>query len=251
MRRLTLMMLCVLSLMLVGMNRASAYTFSYTGKDVNSQTGSTLFAEAIFDYDGGTQLLVTLRNLSPNGVLAPSDVLTALFFNSNPSDTMTPLYAQAEATAKLLNAPAKFNLGKEWDFERKISGPKGSNAGISAAGFGVFNQGNFDLPGNNVQGWEYGIVSSINPGASKPTQTATLLQGGMVFAFEVDKNFSQKLLGNVYFQFGSSFSDTLVTGVPGATTAVPEPGTVALFTSISMSGLVMGLRRKLRRKSQK
>jgi hypothetical protein len=233
------------------MNRASAYTFSYKGKDVNNQTGSTLIAEAIFDYDGGTQLLITLRNLSPDGVLAPSDVLTALFFNSDPNDTMTPLYAKAEATAKLLNAPAAFNLGKEWDFERKIGGPKGSNAGIGAAGFGVFGQGNFDLPGNNVQGSEYGIVSGVNAGANKPTQSAILLQGGMVFAFEVDKNFSQKSLGGVYFQFGSAFSDPLVAGVPGATTAVPEPGTVALFGSMGTTLLLPILRRKLLRKGQK
>ena len=245
------MMLCAFSLILVGMNRASAYTFSYKGKDVNSQTGSTLIAEAIFDYDGGTQLLITLRNLSPDGVLAPSDVLTALFFDSDPNDTMTPLYAKAEAGAKLLNAPAKFSLGKEWDFERKIGGPKGSNAGIGAAGFGVFNQGNFDLPGNNVKGWEYGIVSGVHAGANKPTQTAILLQGGMTFGFEVDKNFSQKSLGNVFFQFGSSFSETLIVGVPNASTAVPEPGTVALLGSMGTTLLLPVLRRRLRRKAKK
>ncbi len=128
-KRLALVTVFALTILLFRTS-ASAYTFTFVGKGVNSQTGSVLAAQAQFDYDGGTQLLITLSNISGTGALAPSDVLAAVFFNMDEKDTATPLFAKLGANSKLLNPPGNYSLGKEWDFEQKKGILKSANTGI-------------------------------------------------------------------------------------------------------------------------
>src|SRR5712691_9326837 len=60
---------------------ASAFPVTFTGSSGN------LSASAKFDVSGA-DLIITLTNTSPNDVLVPTDVLTAIFFDLDPTLTL-------------------------------------------------------------------------------------------------------------------------------------------------------------------
>lgn len=245
------MLVALVTLMgMLTQERADAYTMTFTGKGINSESGNTLVAQAKFDYDGGSKLLVTLTNLSPNSALTTSDVLTAIYFSMGGGDEAKPLFAQMGEASKLLNGDPKAILGKEWDYERNLVGPKGATSGIGASQLGSFEKGNFDSNGNNVEDYQYGIVNGVGEKAKGDLLKATLVSNSMLFAFEVNSGFDYKSLGQVSFKFGSNNDDPLLQGIltSSAGSAVPEPGSIALLGGLGSTLLVPALRRRRNRR---
>jgi hypothetical protein len=243
-------MVCLTSsLWLGGQTLAHAASLSFSVNGTNSATGTSLLGWANFVFDPNTnKLSVQVINGSGNAV-ATTDVLGAVFFkNTQGGIVFTPLNAKMTANSTLWNPPGSYNLGKEWQFRTGIAGPNSTNTGIASNTYGgLFSTGNFASPGNSVSGLNYGIANGIASNASNAVKTAVLVQNEMTYDFSVSSGFTLDSIKDVYFQFGTSLTGPRLF----ATLSVPEPGTVALFASMSMSGLAVGLRRRRLRKSRR
>ena len=215
-------------------------------------TGSngTLSASADFALSGNT-LTITLTNTSPYDVLVPGDVLTGLFFNT--AHTLTPLSASLNGSS-VYDGSIKYNVGEGWQYKTFASGgPQGENAGISATGLGLFGpNGNFytPLPGQqsnpNLGGVDYGIVSAgDNPatGNGGISGHGPFIKDSIVFTLTAGQGFVLTDLGDsVVFQYGTSLTETHLTGTPPVTNphdspAVPEPSSMAIaLTALAGAG---------------
>ncbi len=92
-------------------------------------------------------------------------------------------------------------------------------------------------------------MNGVDPKANKLTQATSLVTNSLVFGFTVNNGFNYKELSDVYFQFGSSLSDTLLEGKasPGMPGAVPEPGMLSLLAGLASTALFPVIRRKISR----
>ena len=187
----------------------------------------------------GRNLRVILTNTSTADVLAPGQVLTAVFFDIVGVGGLTPVSANLNTGSTVLFAPAGGsgpNVGGEWAYASGITGPGAATEGISSSGFGLFASGNFG--GTNLQGpaavggLQYGITSAgDNPltgntpvmGGSKGDPTA-LIKNSVVFLLSglpVGFDPSVENVKNVSFQYGTALTDK---NLP-----VPEPATMLLL----------------------
>jgi PEP-CTERM motif-containing protein len=223
--------LCVcLVLTLCGTARLHATPITFVG------TNGSLSAEVIFA-QFGSQLNVTLTNTSLGDVLAPAQVLTAVFFSLDGNPTLNRLAATLAPGSDVLfggTAPGGV-VGGEWAYKNALSGtPGGAAAGISSVGLGLF--GPLDrFPGPNLQGPEspnglqYGITAAgDNPvtGNTPVTGTNALLRHAVMFTLGLPVGYSLNDVHRVSFQYGTSLSEPNVPGNP-----VPEPATFVLLGS--------------------
>jgi hypothetical protein len=196
---------------------------SFGGSAVNPATGQTLSATADFDILSGNQLKVTLSNVG-DAVLAPSDILTAVFFDLNGVGTLTPVSAVLNTGSILLNgpAPAGTTLGDYWAYQAGLSGvPNGATRGIAGVGFGLFGQGNFGANSQNVDGFDYGIIHGDGSTGNDHIPTTPLENNSVVFTLSgLPANFTFSDIGNVGFQYGTTLSpsEPFIPAEP-----VPEP----------------------------
>jgi len=239
--------LAVASLLITSLAaQAGTLTFSANGTNTVSGNNNHLSAAVIFDYDGSSVLKVTLQNTASGGAYVPSDVLTDLFWTSTSSATLTPVSAALGSGSTLTNAPATYDLGKEWQYLTGLSGPGGTNTGIGSSGLGIFCDGNFSANGNHTDGMNYGIINGLNANANPAAQSGTFANNTMVFTLNVGSGFSLNSIGNVYFQYGTSLSEPLLAGTPSSPSNVPEPGAVTLLASMGVVSLQF-VRRRSRR----
>jgi len=215
-------------------------------------TSGLLKAKAEFSVTGGgpnRQLKITLTNSSTSDVLAPPDVLMALFFKTTNNATFTPSSAAVANQSNIVFETPSFggnNLGGEWTYRQGITGVFNNNVdrGVSGAGFGVF--GPSDLIGgpdrNNSQapdGLDYGILSAgdnLATGNAAVTGSRPFVKSAIVFTFSVPTSFTESniLASSVVFQYGTSLSE------PSHGPGVPEPTTLG---AIALAGLGL-LRRR-------
>jgi hypothetical protein len=212
-------------------------------------TGSSgnLAASADFALSGNT-LTVTLTNTSAYDVLVPGDVLTGLFFNT--AHTLTPLSASLNGSS-VYGGSIIHDVGEGWQYKSFASGgPQGENAGISAAGLGLFGpNGNFYVPppqqsNPNLGGVDYGITSAgDNPltGNGGINGHGPFIQDSIVFTLTAGQGFVLTDLGDsVVFQYGTQLSETHLTSTPPITgphdsPAVPEPSSVVIaLTAVAL-----------------
>jgi hypothetical protein len=196
-----------------------------------SASSGGLAASATFDLTGST-LTVTLANTATSDVLVPTDVLTAVFFDTT--------HVLTHDTASLNGSSVYYgsivnNIGEGWQYSGGISA-HGMNAGISATGLGIFggNQNDprwFYTPAQNpVDGINYGILSvGDNPATDNGgiTSGGPLVKNSIVFSLTVGSGFSLSELGNsVVFQYGTALDEPNFTAPQTGGSPVPEPTTM-------------------------
>jgi hypothetical protein len=214
-----------------------------------------LSASAIFEATDNTHLKVTLTNTSEADVLAPADVLTALFFNvDGVSLNLTPVSANLASGSTVLfdDQPVNGNVGGEWAYKTFLSGaPGGAKRGISSSGLGLFGGPNFN--GVNLQdpyaldGVQYGITSAgDNPakGNAKVTGSQALIQNSVVFILSSSSAFDPNTVSfkNVTFQYGTCLTEPQVPGHP-----VPDGGSTVILLGLAIAGIstLRGFTKKL------
>ena len=211
-------------------------------------TGSSgsLSASADFQLAAGN-LVITLRNTATADVLVPGQVLTALFFDTIPTATLTPVSALLGAGSTVWFGPINGgNVGGEWAYASGLIGaPGGARQGTSSTGLGLFGAGNFGGPNLqgpvSVDGLQYGITSAgDNPttGNAAVTGGFALIHDSVVFTLTaVPADFS---ISNVRFLYGTSLSETIIP----SDTPVPDGGSTIALLGFAMLGGGY-LRRKL------
>jgi hypothetical protein len=243
---------------------ATAITFSASG---TSTTGTAIAASVKFDVDTtANRLVVTLTNTAMSDVMAPADVLTAVFFDVKSGLQFMPSTATIATGSAAYNGTTLVNnagaaVGGEWEYLNNLSGaPQGSKEGIGSSGFGIFGNANFsgaNLSGPvAVDGVQYGITSAgdnlatTNGGINVP-----LIKNSVIFklVFPCASNCAagtnaasfdpSTSIFNVNFQYGTSLLEANLT--PTAPGPIPEPATCLLFAT---GMAVMGRRLRSRRR---
>lgn len=243
----------------------SAYGAIFVGSGTNPETGTSLSATASFTINASGQLVVTLTNTGGNAV-APSDVLTALFFDID--GDLSPVCAVLDGSTILHgDTPADGNVGGEWALGSSLSGaPSDAGYGISAVGFGLFGHANFNgdvlftpPPGLQLGGLDAGIVSAnqTDAGSNAKILDTPLIKNHVVFTMTSDAAIDLTSISNVSFQFGTDLSLPNLGGEldegdvpPDQAELVPEPHSMAIW-GLGCAGLAVAafVRRRQRRQS--
>lgn len=223
----------------------------------------SLTASARFEMEGGN-LQLTLTNTSMADVMAPGDVLTAIFFDLNPATTLTRISAKLAPGSTVLFPPAgnpsgtdpNGVVGGEWAYASGLSdAPGNAGLGVSSSGLDWFGPGN-RFPGSDLQGppsgspdgIQYGITSAGDDpttGNQKVTGSQALIQNSVVFTFGVPTNFRLDTdILNVSFQYGTALCEPNIPGTPDTPPGpsdVPEPATLIVW-SLLLGSAWLGLR---------
>lgn len=216
----------------------------------------SLSASAMFELVGPSSLRITLTNTSTADVTAPSQLLTALFFNlaGDPVLTRGSAVLGAGSTVLFGGAEAGGVVGGEWAYAAGLTGaPWGARQGVSSVGLGLFGPSDL-FPGANLagpaspNGDQYGITSAGDDpavGNWPVTGKDPLIRNAVVFTLDgLPDGFQLNGISNVSFQYGSALTD------PNIPTHTPEPGSLALV--LLGLGLLAGgaLQRKLSKRTR-
>jgi hypothetical protein len=211
-----------------------------------SGSSGTHSASAQFDLTG-TTLTVTLTNTSTSDVLVPTDVLTAVCFNT--SHTLTPKSANLGFSTVAYGTLT--NVGDGWGYGSGINA-EGENSAISATGaFTGLGHSNFSTANNMLDGLPYGILSAgdnLATGNGGVTGGGPLIKNSVQFVLTVAAGFTLSDLGNtVIFQYGTSSGSNYFSsnGAGPTVLAVPVPPSAALF---AIGGCVCFVARRSRRR---
>ena len=241
-----------------GISGANSSPLTVTATGTNSATGQALAASATFAVSG-TNLIVTLTNTSVADVLAPSDVLTALYFDISGNPTLTASSAVVAIGSSVFfgSTDPGSVVGGEWAYATGLSGtPDHQTRGISSSGIGgIF--GSPDFPGSNLQGpaaldgLQYGITSAGDNtanGNSAVTGGNALIKNSVVFTLSgVNADFNPAtLISNVAFQYGTSIAEPCIgTCSPPHLTTVVEPGSIGIFGAALLAFATIRTRRQI------
>lgn len=210
-------------------------------------------ASALFSWEnGGNMLTIVLNNTSPFDALGPRDILTAFFFDINPSlGTLTPFSAIAEGD--IFFGPGDYgNVGGEWAYgswPKPSDAPRSAGMGISCVEFNLFYEGNFNGPPlwwpSGIESIDYGITSAgdnMRTGSLDVTDFWTLIRGPIRFQLISEHPISvpaAEIVDNWTFVYGPDlYGFNLSQPVP-----IPAPG-AALLGVIGLS-LVAWMKRHL------
>jgi hypothetical protein len=221
---------------------ASATTITYSATN-----GSNLTASATFEIVGG-DLQITLSNTSSSDVLNSAQLLTALFFDLDPTVGLTPISALLASGSTVVNGPTGGgNVGGEFAYDDGLAGaPAGAGLGVSNSGLGLFGDANFNgtnLSGPTaVDGPQYGITSAGDNTATGNTAllTTPIIQSSVIFLLDIGgstvySDISEFSISNVSFQYGTALGDTNL--------KVPDGGSTAALLGVALFGFEFARRK--------
>ncbi len=241
----------------VGVAISAHASITFAGKSGDFSASATFDT---YSSGGSTYLTLLLANTSMADVMEPSQVLTAVFWDSTAGLTpvsailgpqSTVLFAgtgfgdgvggECASNSDLWSARPKLSarsavVGGEWAFKSGLSGAPGSAAlGVSSSGLGLFGPGDL-FPGANLQGplspggLQYGITSAgDNPltGNKAVTGDNALIQNSVLFTFRIAGAGDLASVSDVQFQYGTDLGEAHFPATLEVESAspVPEPGT--------------------------
>lgn len=226
---------------------AEALTITGTGNNPSYvQTASADLA-----LSGGV-LTIDLKNTASTLAANNPQVLCGLFFSLPSGTTLSTVSASLSGSlpsswgpSSVVNGSLLENVGEGWVYAGGVS-VKGQNAGISAAGFGIFgNTGYFYNDTSHTQpildGADYGIINGLaspqhlNPGP----QISNEIEFKLNVSGALDLNAFSKTL---VFQWGTALDEG--SGGPGLPPqgSIPDGGSTVILLGAAFS--VVGLLRK-------
>jgi hypothetical protein len=250
---------------------------------VFSGSTSTLSATASFTIEGN-QLRILLTNTDaasgPDKPTTPGQVLSGLFFNLGTS-TFTPLSASVYTGAPdgaiqpgsiiqtsrcdVQSCSGETNVGGEWSYASGgASWLPGTTHGLSSSGYLNDNTNSANFNGPNLQnpdalnGIEFGLVPNgwAPWGGNGGLDANALIEGTVEFVLEIPDGVQvlETDLGNVYFMYGTSPTDTRIPGTSSTTTSgggttggsVPEPALLSVL-GVALAGVALRMRRRVSR----
>jgi hypothetical protein len=235
---------------------AAPIEFGFTNGD---RSGTAMFVNA------GGNLVVTLTNTSSADAMAPTDLLTAIFFDILGNPTLTKGSAVICPTCSILNPPSTatdpgpYGVGGEWAYQRDTSGVAfGGNYGLSSTGLGVFGPGDVfsgaNLSGpDDPDGPQYGITTAGDNAATGNGGLDTpIIKNRVILTLGGFGTLDPSLtISGLTFLYGTglgepSFGGTNINCIDCSPdlqiTAVPEPASLILLGS----GLVGAVRYRRR-----
>lgn len=209
-----------------------------------SATVGTRSASASFDTIG-TNLVVTLSNISALDAMVPIDVLTGVFFDvAGAPLSLTRVSAIVPMGSVVHFGPTDPGnvVGGEWAYKGGIAGPRGADYGISSSGLGLFGPGD-RFPGNDLQppaspnGLEYGITTmgdNVATGNTPMTGANALIQHQVVFTLSgLPLGFDPMAsISNVSFQYGTALDEPNI------------PAPAGVVSMLALAGLAQARRRR-------
>lgn len=220
---------------------ATANTNALTINATGNNPGFGQAASATLSLSGGV-LTIDLVN---TGTIAANNpqVLTGLFFSLPGGTTLTTGSATLFNGSTFKNGTGT-NPGNGWVYAGGIS-VQGQNAGISAAGLGVFgNTGYFGpSPVTPLDGVDYGIINGI--AAVQHLNPGPQISNGIEFTLNVHGALNLNTFANtLVFQWGTALDEG--SGGPGLPPqgGLPDGGTTALLLGSALTGVGL-LRRKM------
>ena len=217
----------------------AALSLAWSGADAEASImfeGSSGSLSASVEFDlSGSSLTAVLTNISLVDVIAPADVLCAVFFDIQGDPTLTRVSAVLTAGATVFfggTDPGNV-VGGEWAYNWGLSGaPGGADQGISSVGLDLFGPPDL-FPGTNLSGpgspdgLQYGITSAGDNSATGNTPVTggyELIHNSVTFTFTSPDGFVLEDISNVYFQYGTSLDEP-------SFPSYPEPGSLLLLIS--------------------
>ena len=205
-------------------------------------------ASAAFQVSG-SNLIVTLTNTSISDVLAPVDVLTAVFFDIAGNPALTRVSAAVAPGTVHFGSDNGGNVGSEWAYRTNLTTPTGLfRYGISSSGLDLFGPGDRFATGNlqgppsgSVGGLEYGITSAgdnLLTGNNPVTGKNALIKNSVIFTLSCGGTcgFTDAAISNaVRFQYGTALNEPSI--------HTPEPGLYGALC-VGLSGLYLVARRR-------
>jgi hypothetical protein len=213
----------------------SSISYSATGTNTYQGANRALSASVLFNYLSNGMLEVKLSNTGP-GAIAPSDILTSVFWDYDGSPLNLSLLSVTAPTVIKNNVVTGTNVNLttskpgEWQY-KATTATAGLGGNISSSGatsvsqqYGLGTAGLGIFQGGTGQQFNYGIVSSIGSSANNAVKGGSFVDDYATFVFSgLASNFDVNKIDNIRFQYGTNLAETSITPKKKK---VPEPTTI-------------------------
>lgn len=256
-------------LLIVGIGMCLLPTLSFAVPVTFTGSSGSLSASASFDISSDN-LTITLTNTASydattDGALASNQTLSGLFFDLTTDPTLSPSSASVASGSDLVQSAqcdvgpcsaSTTNVGGEFIFGTDTTPstfPNSAMYGIASSGYINGSAGNFGGPNlddpNAPDGINFGIVpSGFNAGdGNGGLDNDPLIRNAVQFVLTGVSGLANSAIGNVSFQYGTSFNEANVPGDPlRPPESIPEPATLFMFVA-GLLGLGLIRQRKYTR----